>query len=59
MLFEENIISDILDILRIFDKKETGNISKEDFCRIMNRFGHELIKWAVLKLETTLNILFQ
>ena len=44
MLFEENIISDILDILRIFDKKETGNISKEDFCRIMNRFGHELIK---------------
>ena len=48
-----------MDILRIFDKKETGNISKEDFCRIMNTFGHELIKLAVLKLETTLNILFQ
>ena len=43
----------------IFDKKETGKISKEDFCRIMNTFGHELIKLAVFKLETTLNILFQ
>ena len=48
-----------MDILRIFDKKETGNISKEDFFFFFNTIGHELIKLAVFKLETTLNILFQ
>lgn len=37
----EVTLQDLVEAFKIFDKENTGVISKDDFCYIMNKFGNE------------------
>jgi len=43
-------LEDLIEAFRIFDKEETGKISNEDFCKIMHRFGNEIINEELLDM---------